>query len=79
VTQVFFSDDRQKPGWKVVLRKEAMARKEVVQTADVFITTSMESMGLIAPNEVPPPPNTASLLGAIELSAEDHLRAAAAY
>jgi hypothetical protein len=78
-TQVFFSDDRQKSGWKVVLRKEASTRREVVQTADVFITTSVESMGLIAPDEVPPPPNTASLLGAIELFAEDHLLAAATY
>jgi hypothetical protein len=36
-------------------------------------------MGLIAPDEVPPPPNIASLLGAIELSAEEHLLAATTY
>jgi hypothetical protein len=52
-TQVFFSDDQKKPGWKVVLRKEARSKREVVNTADVFITTTSEASGLIVPTEVP--------------------------
>ncbi len=38
VTQVFFSDDLKKPGWKVVLRKEVHFRREVVNIEDVFLT-----------------------------------------
>jgi hypothetical protein len=78
-TQVFFSDVQNKPGWKVILCKDARARREVLDTSDVFITTTMESRGLIAPDQVPEPPATASLVGAIELSAEDHLVASAAF
>jgi len=33
-TQVFFSDVVDRPKWKVVLRKEARAKREVVDTAD---------------------------------------------
>jgi hypothetical protein len=29
-TQVFFPDDKEKPGWKVVLHKEARVRREVI-------------------------------------------------
>jgi hypothetical protein len=78
-TQVFFSDDPNKPGWKVVLRKEARAKREVLENADVFITTSVESSGLTVPARIPPPPSTASLVGAIQLSAQDQLLAMAAY
>jgi hypothetical protein len=48
-TQVFFSDVVEKPGWKVVLRKEARAKREVVDTTDAFISTIVETAGLIAP------------------------------
>jgi hypothetical protein len=78
-TQVFFSDDQKKPGWKVVLRKEARSKREVVNTADVFITTTSEASGLTVPTEVPTHPTTQSLVGAIELSAEDNLLATATY
>jgi hypothetical protein len=78
-TQVFFSDVPNKPGWKVVLRKEARAKREVLENADVFITTSVESTGLTTPAQIPPPPSTASLVGAIQLSPQDQLLAMAAY
>jgi hypothetical protein len=56
-----------KPRWKVVLRKEAHSRKEVVDLENVFITTTMEPSGLIAPMGLPPPPSTLSLIGVIKL------------
>jgi hypothetical protein len=78
-TQVFFSDDQKKPGWKVVLRKEACSKREVLNTADVFIPTTSEASGLTVPTEVPAHPTTQSLVGAIELSAKDNLLAPATY
>jgi hypothetical protein len=78
-TQVFYSDVPNKPGWKVVLRKEAQARREVLENADVFITTSVESSGLIAPNRIPPPPSMACLVGAIQLTAQEQVLAMAPY
>jgi hypothetical protein len=47
-TQVFFSDDPGKAGWKVVLRKEPRARQEVADTSDVFISTSVETSALMS-------------------------------
>jgi hypothetical protein len=76
-TQVFFSNDQKKPGWKVVLRKEARSKRKVVDIVDVFITTTSEASGLTIPTEVPVHPTTQSLVGAIELSAEDNLLATA--
>ena len=78
-TQVFFSNDFRKPGWKVVLRKEARSRREEQDTSDVFITTSLEDQGMSAPEHVPPPPKTVSLVGAIELSDKDNLLAIAKF
>jgi hypothetical protein len=78
-TQVFYSDVPNKPGWKVVLHKEACAKREVAENADAFITTSVETAGLTAPAQIPPPPNTASLVGAIQLSPQEQLLAMAAY
>jgi hypothetical protein len=53
-TQVFYSDDIRKEGWKVVLRNDAGARREVVDTSNVFITTTVEASGLTAPSSLPP-------------------------
>jgi hypothetical protein len=75
---VFFSNEVRRPGWKVVLRKEARSRREVIDISDVFITT-VESRGLVAPAIVPCPSESASLVGAIELSAEENLLANANY
>lgn len=74
-TQVFFSDAKERPGWKVVLQKEARARREVVDTTNAFITTTAESSGLVAPVQIPAPPEIPTLIGAIELSTDDHLLA----
>jgi hypothetical protein len=76
---VFFSDDRSRPGWKIVLRKELRARRQVVDTFDVFITTSNEIGALFVPTKVLAPPLVACLVGAIELSVADHLLASAKY
>jgi hypothetical protein len=63
----------------VVLQKEAHSKSKVFNTTDVFITTTSEASGLIVPTEVPAHPTTQSLVGAIELSAEDNLLASATY
>jgi hypothetical protein len=78
-TQVFFSNDLNKPGWKVVLRKEARSKREEQDLANVFITTSSEVEGMSAPERVPPPPSATSLVGAIELSDVDNLLAIARF
>jgi hypothetical protein len=77
--QLFYSDDPQKLGWKVVLCKEARAKRVVAENADAFITTSVETCGLTAPAQIPPPPTTPSLVGAIQLSPEDQVLTMAAY
>jgi hypothetical protein len=62
----------------VVLRKEVRAKK-VVDIADAFISTTRQSTRLSAPNVVPGPRNTTSLVGAIELSSEETPLATAGY
>ena len=79
VTQVFFSDIIDKPGWKVVLRKEARSRREVVETTDAFISTTVESVGLRALESLPTPTEHVNLVGAIELSPEENLLAHASF
>ena len=74
-TQLFFSNDFKKPGWKVVLRAEARPRREEQDTSDVFITSSLEDQGLSAPEHVPPPPKVVYLVGVIELSNKHNLLA----
>lgn len=74
-TQVFFSDVPGRAGWKVVLHKEARARREVVDTGDAFISTTVESAGLRAPQSMPIPRETVNLVGAIELFEEENLLA----
>jgi hypothetical protein len=63
----------------VVLRKEARSKREVVNTTDVFITTTSEATGLVVPTKAPLQPQPASLLGAIELTVEENLLATATY
>ena len=78
-TQVFFSDVPSKPGWKAVLQKETRAKREVLDSSDVFISTIVEANGLRAPEVVPTPPQIPSLIGAIDLSPEENLLAQAGY
>jgi hypothetical protein len=59
-TQVFYSDDS----------SEAWTRREVLDTSDVFISTTVEIEGLTAPDSPPPLPGTA-----IELLTEENLLA----
>ncbi len=58
-----------------MLRKEARARREVVDKADAFISTTVESASMIAPETLLSPPCVVNLVGAIELSEEDNLLA----
>jgi hypothetical protein len=50
-----------------------------VDIADAFISTTRQSTRLSAPNVVPGPRNTTSLVGAIELSSEETPLATAGY
>jgi hypothetical protein len=76
-TQVFFSNVPNKPSWKVVLRKEVCSKREVVDTMDVFITTTLEASGLSIPTEVPVHLPPVSLARAIKFFAEEDLLASA--
>ena len=78
-TQVFFSDVVEKPGWKVVLRKESRTKREVVDTTDAFISTTKKTGGFTAPRSLPIPTHKANLVGAIELSIEENLLAQEEY
>ena len=78
-TQVFSSNDMSKPGWKAVLRKEARSKREEQDTTNVFITTSSKVVGMSAPERLPPPPSSASLVRAIKLSDVDNLLATAKF
>jgi hypothetical protein len=51
----------------------------VAENVDAFITTSVETAGLTAPAQIPPPPNTASVVWTIQLSLQEQLLAMAAY
>jgi hypothetical protein len=55
------------------------SRKEVVDTSNVFITTTVEASGLISLEVVSTPPLVVSLDGAIELLAKEHLLATAKF
>ena len=78
-TQVFFFGVVEKPGWKVVLRKEARAKREVLESTDPFISTTVKSAGLSNSEQLPLSMRTVNLMGAIELSTEDNLLAHEAY
>ncbi len=62
-----------------MLRKKAQSRKEVVDIENVFITTTMETNGLSAPEILPRPSTTISLIEAIELFDKDNLLALARF
>ena len=76
---IFFSNVEGRPGWKVVLQKKAQSRREVVDTSDVFITTTIEASGLIASEDVSTPLLTVTLDRAIKLSTKEHLLATAKF
>jgi hypothetical protein len=78
-TQVFWLDEVRKPGWKVVLAKEARSQRHEQSTQDVFMTTIEETDGIQLANHVSLPPTTTSLVGVIELSNSDNSLALAKF
>jgi hypothetical protein len=58
-----------------VLQKEARAKWKVVDRTNAYITTTSESVGLIASAICPDPPKISNLVGAIELSKEENILA----
>ena len=78
-TQVFWSNEVWKPGWKVVLVKEWRSQRHQQSTTNVFMTTTKETDGMQLANRAPPPPTTTSLVGAIELSEPDNSLALAKF
>ena len=71
-SQVFFSDERDRKGWKVVMRTESRSRRVMQEVQDEeIITTSVEAPGLKPPSiEHIPPPRGAS--SAMELTDEEN-------
>lgn len=70
-TQVFFSDDDLHPPgsqWKVILRKEARARRKVEENDDIFITTNVQATGVVPNSTFINPPTEPDLAGAIVLN-----------
>ena len=78
-TQVFFSHIPSKLGWKVVLQKQARARREVLDTSDVFITTTVETPSITTSGAIVRPSAISSLIGVVELSTDDNLLAHVQY
>ena len=74
-TLVFFYDAIERPGWKIVLCKEARVKREVVEIIDAFITTTGQFSRLIASHQVLLPSQAMNLVGAIELIIEENLLA----
>jgi len=72
---VSFLDVVDKSRWKVVLWKEVRAKWEVVDRINAFVTTMLETPGLIGPKMYPIFPEAVNLIGAIELFEEDNLLA----
>jgi hypothetical protein len=61
-TQIFWSDEVRKPGWKVVLVKDARSQRHQQSTTDVFMTTTEEATGMHVANHVPRLPRPAQRL-----------------
>ena len=78
-TQVFWSNEVGRPGWRVVLAKEARARRHEQCTTDVFITRGSQVDGMDNAERLHPSPTTVSLVGAIELSDSENLLALARF
>ena len=78
-TQVFWSKEVGRPGWRVVLAKEARAKRHEQCTSDVFITRDTQVDGMDSADRLQLLPTTISLVGAIELSDLDNLLALARF
>jgi hypothetical protein len=72
-TQVFWSEEVGRLEWRVVLAKEACARRHEQCTTYVFITTSTQVDGMDTCDRLHPSPTTVSLVAAIELFDSENL------
>jgi hypothetical protein len=70
VQQVFYADDPNMPGQKVVLHKEPRSKRILVSDSDE-ITMLDNLIGVDAPPEFPRVPRNMALVGAIELTGAD--------
>jgi hypothetical protein len=78
-TQVFWSKEVGRPGWRVVLAKEARAKRHEQCTTDVFIARGTQIDGMDSADRLQLLPTTVSLVGAIELSDSENLLALARF
>ena len=78
-TQVFWSEEVGRPGWRVVLAKEPRARRHEQSTTDVFIASGNQVDGDYIVDRMHQSPTTVSLVGAIELSDSENLLALASF
>lgn len=78
-TQVFWSEEVDKPRWKVMLAKEACARRHEQRTTNVFIIADTQADAMHIEDRVNPSPTSVSLVGAIELLDANNLLALAKF
>ena len=78
-TQVFWSKEVARLGWRVVLAKEAWEKRHKQCTTDVFITRGTQVDGMDNADRLHPSPTIVSLMGAIELSNFENLLALARF
>jgi hypothetical protein len=67
VQQVFYADDPNMPGWKVVLHKEPRSKHRYISDSDE-VTMLDNLIGVDVPLEFPKVPRNMALVGAIELT-----------
>ncbi len=70
VQQVFYADDPNMPGWKVVLHKEPRSKSILVSNSDE-VTMLDNLIGVDVPLEIPKVPRNMALVGVIELTKVD--------
>ncbi len=73
--QVFYADDLNMPGWKVVLHKEPRSKRILVSDSDE-VTMVDNLIGVDVPLEFPDVPRNMALVGVIELTGADAILAA---
>jgi hypothetical protein len=70
VQHVFYADDLNMLGWKVVLHKESRSKRILVSNSDE-VTMLDNLIGVDVPLEIPKVPRNMTLIGAIELIGAD--------
>jgi hypothetical protein len=74
VQQVFYGDDPNMPGWKVVLHKEPRSKRILASDSDE-VTMVDNLIGVDVLLEFPEVPRNMALVGAIELTGADAILA----